>query len=69
MDWVLVFHLLTESSNAASMQAYSNTVVNFTSETLCTNALNAMRAEFKTPEGNPTRITLRGVCLQRKDVR
>ena len=59
--------LLTESPNAAAIQAHSHTVVNFTSEKLCTDALNAMRAEFKTPDGSPTKITFRGVCVQRKD--
>jgi hypothetical protein len=49
------------------MQAYSNTVVNFTSEKLCTDALNAMRAEFKMPDGSPTKIAFRGVCVLRKD--
>jgi hypothetical protein len=67
MDWIMVAHLLTEAPNAVAMQAYSNTVVNFTSEKLCTDVLNAMRAEFKTPDGSPTKITFRGVCVQRKD--
>ena len=67
MDWILIFHLLTEPPNAANIQAYADTVVNFTSEKLCTDALRAMQAEFKTADGSPTKLTLRGVCAQRKD--
>jgi hypothetical protein len=67
MDWIMIFHLLTEAPNAGGVHAYSNTVVNFTSEKLCTDALRAMQAEFKTPDGSPTKITLRGLCVQRKD--
>ena len=31
MDWIMIFHLLTESPNPRGAQACSNTVVNFTS--------------------------------------
>jgi hypothetical protein len=60
-------HSALAKASAAGVQAYSNTVVNFTSEKLCSDALKAMQAEFKTPEGSPIKITLRGVCVQRED--
>jgi hypothetical protein len=67
MDWIMIFYLLTESPNAENVQSHSHTLVNFTSEKLCTDALNTMKTEFKLPEGSKTKITLRGVCIQRKD--
>jgi hypothetical protein len=39
MDWIMIFYLLTESPNAENVQSHSHTLVNFTSEKLCTDAL------------------------------
>ena len=64
MDWVLVYHLITEAPN--STNAYSNQLVLFANQKLCSDALAAMRSEFKSASGSNVKVTFQGVCFQRK---
>lgn len=63
MDWVLVYHLLTEGPNFT--QAYSNQLVLFGNEKLCKDALANMQSEFNVA-GVKAKTTFRGTCFQRK---
>jgi hypothetical protein len=46
--------------------SYSNQLVLFANEKLCKDALVAMRSEFKNAPGSNAKVTLQGVCFQRK---
>ena len=53
MDWIMIFHLLTESPNPRGAQACTTQSSTSRAEKLCTDALKAMLTQFKTPDGEP----------------
>ena len=69
MDWIILVHLLTELPAANQMQAQSHYMAGFTSEKLCNEAVAAFQEKLSGMSKAGTSVTVRAVCVPRKEAR